>query len=109
MAQMIIVWWKDIPAQVIVKAGRREQYKYILNERFEKGIDRAAMRGREIDTDAYLAGFRKAEPIEVDGEDLQEIANAKGRELEAEYSEEKLEALIKNSGIAYYTRTIHLN
>ena len=35
MAEMIILWWKDIPAQVIVKKSRREQFKYVLEERFE--------------------------------------------------------------------------
>ena len=91
MAQLIIVWWKDIPAQVIVKAGRREQYKYPLDERFEKSIDRAAMRGREIDADAYLAGFKKSDPVEINienmqAEDMQTYADNKGKALEAEYS-----------------------
>ena len=63
MAEMIILWWKDIPAQVIVKKSRREQFKYVLEERFEKAIDRCAMRGREIDTDSYLAGFSKSSKV----------------------------------------------
>ncbi|MGB1361317.1 MAG: virulence factor [Alphaproteobacteria bacterium] len=99
MADMIIVWWKDIPAQVIVKKSRREQFKYVLEERFEKAIDRAAMRGREVDTDAYLAGFVKSEPVAVEDGDLQAIATAKGKELEAEYTDEVLEPIIKNSGV----------
>ena len=105
MAQLIIVWWKDIPAQVILKAGRREQYKYQLDQRFEKAIDRAAMRGRDIDADAYLAGFKKAAPVEINiegmqAEDMQDYVDNKGKSLEAEYSPEKLEVLIKNGGTA---------
>mgnify|MGYP001247896153 FL=1 len=96
MAEMIILWWKDIPAQVIVKKSRREQFKYVLEERFEKAIDRCAMRGREIDTDSYLAGFSKSVPVKVEGDDLQSLATAKGKQLEAEYTNEKLEQIIRS-------------
>ena len=50
MAQLTVVYWRDIPAQVIVKKGR-ESAKIQLNERFEKAIDRAAMRANLRDTD----------------------------------------------------------
>ncbi|MEZ5826402.1 MAG: virulence factor, partial [Geminicoccaceae bacterium] len=40
MAQKIIVFWRDIPAQVIVKAGRKTARRQ-LPERFEQSIDRA--------------------------------------------------------------------
>ena len=45
MAQLTVVYWRDIPAQVIVKAGRKNA-KVQLTERFEKAIDRAAMRAK---------------------------------------------------------------
>ena len=47
MAQLIVVYWRDIPAQVIVKRGRVTA-KRQLTERFEKAIDRAAMRATPI-------------------------------------------------------------
>ncbi|HEY9539704.1 MAG TPA: virulence factor, partial [Kiloniellaceae bacterium] len=53
MAQVIVVYWRDIPAQVIAKAGRKTA-KVQLSERFEKAIDRAAMRAKLTGTDAYL-------------------------------------------------------
>ena len=37
MAQLIVVYWRDIPAQVIVKAGRTTA-KRQLTERFEKAM-----------------------------------------------------------------------
>ena len=43
MAQRIIVYWRDIPAQVIVRQGRTSE-KRELPERFIQAIDRAAMR-----------------------------------------------------------------
>jgi len=60
MAQLTIVYWRDIPAQVIVKQGRQAA-KRQLTERFEKAIDRAAMRAKLRDTDSYLAEWRRAE------------------------------------------------
>lgn len=96
MAQLIEIWWKDIPAQVIVKKSRREHYKYVLNKRFEKAIDRMAMRERHTNTDAYLAGFYKTAPVTVDGDDYQHIANARGQQLESEYPDARLESIIQS-------------
>jgi hypothetical protein len=62
MARLTIVYWRDIPAQVIVKAGRQSA-KRQLDERFEKAIDRAAMRADLKDTDSYLSEWRRAAPV----------------------------------------------
>jgi hypothetical protein len=97
MAQLIVVYWRDIPAQVIVKKGRRDQVKIQLNERFEKAIDRAAMRGGARSTDDYLAEWRKADPVEV-SDDLQAEADKAAAALEAEYSVDRVKALVENQG-----------
>ena len=68
MAEVTIVYWRDIPAQVIVGKGRRG-VKRPLPERFEQAIDRAAMKVGAAGTDAYLAEWRKADPYTVEGED----------------------------------------
>ena len=81
MAQLTIVYWRDIPAQVIVKAGRQNA-KRQLSERFEKAIDRAAMRADQKDTDSYLAEWRRAEPIAC-GDDLEAEARAMAEKLAA--------------------------
>ena len=67
MPDVTIVYWRDIPAQVIVGRGRTGA-KRPLAERFEQAIDRAAMKTGAAGTDAYLAEWRKAEPYPVDGE-----------------------------------------
>jgi len=61
MASLTILYWRDIPAQVIAKAGRKTA-KRQLPERFEQAIDRAAMRAKLTGTDAYLEQWRKSEP-----------------------------------------------
>lgn len=98
MAQVTIVYWRDIPAQVIVGKGRRAN-KVQLSERFEQAIDRAAMRVNAKDANAYLAEWRKAAPFSVEGDD-ETVANAEAARLEAEYDQEKLKALIENDGWA---------
>ncbi|WP_425053709.1 virulence factor [Psychromarinibacter sp. S121] len=98
MARVTIVYWRDIPAQVIVGKGRRGA-KAPLPERFEQAIDRAAMKVGARDTDAYLAEWRKGEPYEVDAPD-DEAATAEAARLDAEYDSGRLKALIENDGWA---------
>ncbi|KUJ86150.1 hypothetical protein AVO45_04085 [Ruegeria marisrubri] len=98
MPDVTIVYWRDIPAQVIVGKGRRGA-KRQLEERFEQAIDRAAMKVGAQDTDAYLAEWRKAEPFAVDGEPA-EIAEKEALRLQAEFDQERLKALIANDGWA---------
>ncbi len=98
MPEVTIVYWRDIPAQVIVGKGRRGS-KRQLEERFEQAIDRAAMKVNAKDADAYLAEWRKAAPYQMDG-DPDEIVEAEALRLEAEYDQERLKVLIANDGHA---------
>ncbi|MDG1738926.1 MAG: virulence factor [Paracoccaceae bacterium] len=96
MPDVTIVYWRDIPAQVIVGKGRRGA-KMPLPERFEQAIDRAAMKVGATDPDAYLAEWRKATPYPVDG-DPQEIAAAEAARLDQEYTQDRIKVLISNDG-----------
>ena len=98
MPDVTIVYWRDIPAQVIVGKGRRGS-KRQLEERFEQAIDRAAMKVNAKDADAYLAEWRKAAPYPLEG-DPDAIAEAEGARLEAEYDSARIKALIDNEGWA---------
>lgn len=98
MPEVTIVYWRDIPAQVIVGKGRRGA-KRPLPERFEQAIDRAAMRIGARDADAYLAEWRKAAPYEVAGE-AEAIADAELARLDAEFDSDRLKTLIANDGWA---------
>ena len=98
MPGVTIVYWRDIPAQVIVGKGRRGS-KRQLAERFEQAIDRAAMKVNAKDTDAYLAEWRKGDPYEVDGEP-DAVAEAEAVRLEAEYDQARIKVLIDNDGWA---------
>lgn len=97
MAQLTVVYWRDIPAQVIVKKGR-DSAKIQLTERFEKAIDRAAMRANLRDTDSYLAEWRRAAPVDV-SDDLQAEADKKAAELEAAFDDAKLKTMVEAGGV----------
>ncbi|MGB3553403.1 MAG: virulence factor [Jannaschia sp.] len=88
MAQITVVYWRDIPAQVIAGSGRRAA-KVQLSERFEQAIDRAAMRSGASGTDEYLADWRKVPEGVVEGGDA-EVAAARAAALEAEWTPERL-------------------
>ncbi|WP_372603128.1 virulence factor [Actibacterium sp.] len=98
MPEVTIVYWRDIPAQVIVGKGRRAA-KRALSERFEQAIDRCAMQIGARDSDAYLAEWRRAAPYTVEG-DADPVADAETARLEADYDTARLKALITNSGWA---------
>src|SRR5688500_254894 len=97
MAQLVVVYWRDIADQGILKKGR-ESAKVQLAERFEKAIDRAAMRANRRDTDSYLAEWRRASPVEV-SYDLQAEVDKKAAELEAAFDDAKLKAVVESGGV----------
>lgn len=96
MAELIVVYWRDIPAQVIVKKGRQSA-KRELPLRFTEAIDMCAMRTGAGETDAYLAEWRKAEPVTV-SDDLETEAEKAFQDLDAQYDRERLVALVKAGG-----------
>ena len=98
MANLNIVYWRDIPSMVKIGKGRRA-IKAALPERFEQAIDRCAMKIGAKDDDAYLAEWREADGGTVEG-DAQEVANATAARLEAEYDAERIKTLIENEGWA---------
>ncbi len=96
MADCIVLYWRDIPAQIIVKAGRKTA-KRELPERFIQAIDACAMRVGARDTDAYLAEWRRGAP-EPCGDDLEAEADAAFARLESEYGRDRLRQLVDNGG-----------
>ena len=98
MPDVVVVYWRDIPAQVIVGKGRAAS-KVQLPERFEQAIDRCAMKIGARDTDSYLAEWRKAAPYTVEGEQAA-VAASEAARLEAEFDAARLKSLIDTDGWA---------
>ncbi|MEO0327486.1 MAG: virulence factor [Pseudomonadota bacterium] len=97
MAKLQVVYWRDIPAQVIVKAGRRNVAKRELTLRFTEAIDMCAMRTGAAETDDYLAEWRRADPVEV-SDDIEAEADKAAEALESQYDKDRLVALVKSGG-----------
>ena len=96
MSTYQIIYWRDIPAQVKAQAGRIKVSRQ-LPERFEQAIDRAAMHAGAINSDDYLAEWRKTDWQERDG-DPEAVLEAVVAELDAAFPEEKLRELSRNGG-----------
>jgi hypothetical protein len=98
LAQLTIVYWRDIPAQVIVKAGRKAA-KRELPLRFTEAIDMAAMRSGAAETDAYLAEWRRGDAVEV-SDDIEAEADRAAAAIEADWPQDRLVTVAKAGGRA---------
>jgi len=97
MATLIIISWRDIPAQVVGRKGR-ETSKIQLSARFQEAVDRAAMRAGRGSSDAYLADWKRSPPRPCSDDVAAEVA-AEAARIEAAYTDERLERLVKSKGI----------
>ena len=99
MVKKILIYWRDIPSQVIVQRGRQRE-KAVLSPRFQEAIDRSAMRAGKGGSEAYIAEWRRVSSACETQASLQEFATQEARRLEAEYSDDLLLQLIRNHGSA---------
>jgi len=99
MVKKTLIYWRDIPAQVIVQRGRRRE-KIQLGSRFHKAIDRAAMRAGKGSSDAYLSEWRRESSYLETEADLRDVAEQETSRFESAYSDELLLQLIRNHGSA---------
>ncbi len=97
MAELTVIYWRDIPAQVTAKSESGSA-RVQLSERFERAIDAAAMKAGLVGSDAYLEAWRKeTRPC---GDDLEAEVAAEAARLEAEYTRDILLALTRRGGSA---------
>ena len=86
MAKLIVISWRDVPAQVQ------------LSHRFQEAVDRAAMRAGKASSGDYLADWKRSEPRRC-GDDIQAEAEAEAQRIEARYSDVDLLRLIRAHGL----------
>jgi hypothetical protein len=95
MAQLITIWWRDIPMQVIAREGRKNE-KRVLDKRFQFAVDKAAMNAGRKSYGDYIEEMQRSErPAEGD---LVELVDAELARLEAAYTKDVLHALIASGG-----------
>jgi Virulence factor len=94
--ELTVIWWRDIPAQVVARSGRTAA-RMQLTARFQEAIDMAATRVGLVGTDEYLEEWhRETRPC---GDDLDAEAAAEAERLERAYADDTLDALVRSGGI----------
>jgi peptidyl-tRNA hydrolase len=96
VAQLKIVYWRDIPGRVVIREGRRSS-RLNLSARFMHAIERAAYRLKKKQKDAMFEHWHDVEQP-VSG-DVREQARSLLQHIEQHYTEEVLENLIRASGV----------
>ena len=96
MPKSTIIFWRDIPSQVVVKQGRNSA-KVQLSKRFLEAIEKAAMRAGRQGSKEYLEDWRRV--IETCLGDPKTVANTIAEELEQKYTDDILKAMVKNKGL----------
>jgi hypothetical protein len=96
VAQLKIIYWRDIPGRVVIREGRRST-RLNLSARFMHAIERAAYRLKKKQKDAMFEPWHDIDqPVEGD---IRLQAQSLLQRLEEQYTEEVLENLIRASGI----------
>lgn len=95
-ASLVVIWWRDIPAQVLARQGR-VTHKAVLHRRFQVAIDRAAVKAGKKSASDYIGEWRRVQrPC---GDDLAAEVAAEATRLDAAYTRERLAELIASGGV----------
>lgn len=95
--QLTVIYWRDIPAQVRVRAGK-ERVSAPLPDRFMVAVDGAATVAGKTTTDEYIAEWR--EETRPCGDDLETEADLEVKRLDEAYSHDLIRLYVRNGGWA---------
>jgi hypothetical protein len=93
---MTVIWWRDIPAQVTAREGRK-QSKIVLHPRFQVAIDKAASRAGKRAYNDYIEEWRRTQ--KRCSEDIDAEVAAEAERLESDYDKHRLAMLIQSGGV----------
>lgn len=96
MGTLTVIMWRDIPAQVIARDGRRSS-KIVLHPRFQVAIDKAASRAGKRAYNDYIEEWRRVQ--EPCGPDIESEVRTTSERLESEFTKHRLAELIVSGGI----------
>ena len=95
MAKLVVIYWRDIPAQVNAQSGRT-RHQVILEGRFQRAIDRAAMVADKKTAQEYVGEWRRHTSPATD--DLEAEATAMAATLDAAFTKERLLKIVNDGG-----------
>lgn len=94
-SEVVVIYWRDIPAQVNAQRGRARQ-QVVLGSKFARAIDRAKRKAR-IDTAAEDVAQWRRVSVPLEGT-LEEAAQREASRLDADYPRERLGKLAYAGG-----------
>ena len=94
--EVVVIMWRDIPAQVNGQAGR-QRHQVPLDPKFQRAIDRAKRKAHIVTAQDDVAQWRRVS-TPCDG-DPATAAQQRAVELDAEYSEQRLGKIAFNGGV----------
>ena len=94
--ELIVIYWRDIPAQVNAQEGR-QRHQVVLGGKFQRAIDRAKRKAGIYTADEEVAQWRR-ESRPIDG-DLAIEAQAVADAIEREYRRDRLGLLAYHVGL----------
>lgn len=99
MAEYQITYWREIPSLVVARVGDdgTNVTKTPLPGRFQEAVDEAAMRLGDVDSDAYLQGWRRSDWETFDGSPV-EACDAVVLRLEQQWTEAELSRFLQSLG-----------
>lgn len=98
--QLVVISWRDIPAQVNGSSGT-DKHQVVLPRRFQRAIDKAAIVAGKKSAGDYVAEWRRAArplPKPEGGVDLAAATNTEADRLKAEFPADRLSAYVATGG-----------
>ncbi|MCE2511961.1 MAG: virulence factor [Acidimicrobiia bacterium] len=93
---LVLISWRDIPAQVNGGSGPNRVQR-ILPRRFQRAIDRAAMAAGKTQASQYVGEWRRT-MIPAGSGDPEAAAMAAAASLEEAFPRERLDEFVKTGG-----------
>ncbi len=94
-----MTYWRELPSMAVVRDGEMT-YKAALGPRFQEAIDEAAMRLGDVDSEAYLQGWRRSAWAPVEGGSADGAVERVVAALEGQWDQDRLAGYLDDLGPA---------
>jgi hypothetical protein len=95
--ELVVISWRDIPAQVNGRAGGTK-HQVVLPRRFQRAIDEAAMVADKKTASEYVGEWRRTRLELPTGDGLQAAAEHQAEALDHAFPRERLQQFVANGG-----------
>jgi hypothetical protein len=96
--ELVVISWRDIPAQVNARSGT-EKHQVVLPRRFQRAIDDAAMVADKKTASEYVGEWRRTSlAISPDADGINAAAEQEARRLDEAFPRERLQRFVANGG-----------